>query len=136
MPKLPEHFFIADNGDLYDTRKPHWHKGEPVRKNYSRQAGYLRNLHDIKAALRYGAFAWPGGYPLYFIMADGDLATFEGVLSEWKNVVADTMAGHRSCWVPVAVDANFETPGLYCSITGALIEAAYLSDEDQQELMS
>lgn len=131
---LPDHFMVGTDGALYDTRKPGWH-GRPLRPRFAWHAFDLETLADVKAAIRAGGFAWPGGYPLYFIMADCSVVSFRGILEEWRNVVADTMANSRSCWQPVALDVNYETPGLFCDIMGDLIPAAYL-DDDENETMT
>ena len=32
-------------------------------------------------------YAWPGGYPLYFVTSDGAALSFEAVLANWRNIV-------------------------------------------------
>jgi len=31
----------------------------------------IESISDFRAAIRNGAYAWPGGYPMFFVMADG-----------------------------------------------------------------
>lgn len=133
--KLSDHFMVGTDGGLYDTRPASWHKRPPLRPRYSWHAMRLETLADVKAAVRAGPYAWPGGYPLYFVMADGAAVSFAGIIREWRNVAADTMAGAMSCWQPVALEVNYETPGLFCDITGELIPAAYLDDDENQRMI-
>lgn len=132
--KLPDHLFIGVEGALYDTRHKNWHKSPPLRPCFSRHSRQIETLNDIKATLRAGPYAWPGGYPLFFVMADGAPVSFRGILLEWRNVASDTMAGSGSCWQPIALEVNYETVGLFCEITGELIPAAYIGDEENQRM--
>jgi hypothetical protein len=85
------------------------------------------SLADIKAALRNGKYAWPGGYPLFFIAADGEALSFEAVRGNWREVVRAHLDayGARSDWRIVAIETNWENPELYCAHTGERIESAY-----------
>lgn len=130
----PDHFMVGTDGGLYDTRANGWAGRPPLRPRFAWHGSRLETLADVKAALRAGPYAWPGGYPLYFIMADGAAVSFAGIIREWRNVAADTMAGALSCWQPVALEVNYETPGLFCDITGELIPAAYLEDDENETL--
>jgi len=31
----------------------------------------IETISDFRKAMRHGPYAWPGGYPCYFIMGDG-----------------------------------------------------------------
>ena len=86
----------------------------------------LATLLEIKRELRSGSYAWPGGYPKYFLMSDGEAMSFEAVRQEWKQVVAAHMnSDRRSDWFIVGVDINCEDDNLLCSHTNARIESAY-----------
>jgi hypothetical protein len=70
--KMPAHLFVSsDNGDLFDTRLPQWSTGKPLRYGYKGTFPHIDSTHRFKATLRAGAFAWPGGYPLFLICDDG-----------------------------------------------------------------
>lgn len=63
---------------------------------------------------RYPAYAWPGGYPIYYVDAGNnvlcpDCANRE---DEYADPVTDS-------------DVNYEDEGLYCDDCGAKIESAY-----------
>ncbi len=90
-------------------------------------------LAEIKTALRAGPYAWPGGYPVYFVTSDGAALSFDAVKQEWRNVVqAHLCPGYRrSGWFIAAYDINWEDPELYCDHTNQRIESAYAEDEAQ-----
>ncbi len=87
------------------------------------------NTHDLKNALRNGPYAWPGGYPCYFITSDGAALSFEAVRSEFRQVIRAIRQGLNDGWRVVAVAINYEEPHLYCEHTGKLIESAYSEDD-------
>jgi hypothetical protein len=88
-------------------------------------------LSEIKTALRSGQYAWPGGYPLYFVTDDGAALSFKAVRQEWREVVSAHLRGDlRGGWHVYAVDANWEDADLYCEHTGEQIECAYGVDVD------
>lgn len=87
-------------------------------------------LAEIKAELRAGKYAWPGGYPKYFVTADGAALSYDTVRKEWRNVVESHMHDMRHCgWFLVCAVINYEDPALFDAHTGARIESAYAEDE-------
>lgn len=82
-------------------------------------------LSDVKRELRYGKWAWPGGYPRYFIADDGEALSFEAVRENWREVVSSHLSGLRDGWLLVGVDVNWEDAELTCAHTGERIESAY-----------
>ena len=87
------------------------------------------NLAEIKTALRQGPYAWPGGYPMFFITSDGAALSFNAVRDEWRNIVgAHLTDAAASGWHIAAVDVNWEDPDLYCDHTSQRIESAYADD--------
>jgi hypothetical protein len=86
-------------------------------------------LAEIKGRLRAGAYAWPGGYPLYFVTADGAALSFEAVRQEWSSIVWSHLHNvHTSGWFIEGVDVNWEDTELRCEHTGKRIESAYGED--------
>ncbi len=99
---------------------------EPIRTNYSQHHREIRSVADLKATLRAGPFAWPGGYPLYFITSDGEALSFEAARAEFRLLCAairenDTRGGWHVC----ACEVNYEDGDLVCAHTGKAIESAY-----------
>jgi hypothetical protein len=126
---LPDHLFVSScDGALHDTRVPNWHKLPPLRVNYDKGHRSIRSVADLKAALRHGPYAWPGGYPLYFLTSDGEVLSFAVVRAEFKLIARAIQDHDNSGWRVVGCDINYEDQDLYCAHTGMPIEAAYGED--------
>ena len=82
-------------------------------------------LREIKKALRAGPYAWPGGYPLYFIATNGDPLSSGSVRAGWRNVCESHIKTGATCWDVSAIDINWEDSELCCAETGKRIESAY-----------
>ena len=83
---------------------------------------------DLKNALRSGPFAWPGGYPLYFITDDGAALSFDAVRENLRPVIWSIRNGVNDGWRVVGCDVNWEDASLFCDHTGNRIESAYAED--------
>lgn len=86
-------------------------------------------LRQVKQAIR-SPYAWPGGYPLYVLMSDGEALSIDAAKAEWRQICRATIASYRDGWKAEAVVINWEDPELYCAHTGARIESAYAEQED------
>lgn len=139
------HLFVSEaDGGLYDTRDTNWSRKPALRANYSRAHRTVDNLADLKAALRNGGFAWPGGYPLVFTMKDGGALAFKTVESEFATICRAVLDGYPSGWIVAGCDINYESgwivagcnvnyeSGLYADHTGERLESAY-GDVDSSE---
>lgn len=131
---LPAHFMIADDGALYDTRADNWHKAPPIRKLYARHCARINSVAELKATLRAGAYAWPGGYPLYIVLSDGGLIKFSTAREELASLVSalrDYRRNHyeNSGWRPIACEVLYESAGDYDAHTGEELESAYGNPE-------
>lgn len=82
-------------------------------------------LSQIKKHLRCGKFAWPGGYPLYFVTTDGCALSFEAVRECWTQVCFAHINGLRDGWRIAGVGINYDDGELRCDHTGERIESAY-----------
>lgn len=82
---------------------------------------------DIKRELREGPYAWPGGYPLYFVTDEGAPLSFEAVRQNWRYVCASVRGELRDGWRVKYLCINWENPELLCDHTGKFIESAYCS---------
>ncbi len=87
-------------------------------------------LRDVKQAIRQ-PYAWPGGYPKYILMADGEALSVEGAREEWRQICEAMIRrqGLRDCWEVAGVDINWEDTTLRCVHTNKPIESAYGEDE-------
>lgn len=85
----------------------------------------LDRLHSIKNAIR-NKYAWPGGYPLFLLMADGEALSIDAARDHWREICrAVIQDDRRDSWFAVGAQINYEDSDLYCAHTGARIEAAY-----------
>lgn len=84
------------------------------------------NAHEICTRLRAGKYAWPGGYPIYFVASDGEPLSFEAVRDNLRAVLWAARGPHHDRqWRVEGVDINWEDESLFCVHTGRKIESAY-----------
>jgi len=84
---------------------------------------------DLKNQLRAGEYAWPGGYPHFFVADDGEALSFEAVRDNLRSVIWSMRHGVNDGWRVIGCDVNWEDPSLYCADTGKRIESAYAEEE-------
>jgi len=119
-------FVSSTDGALYDTRRKDWAAYFPLRPNYSLNHADIETVEDLKATLRAGPYTGLGGYPLYFIAADGAVLSFDTVRKHFA-VVASSVRDNDCTggWRVVACDVNWEDTELICEHSGKRIESAY-----------
>jgi hypothetical protein len=126
---LPNHFFISDtDGALHDTRHADW-ASIPLRTNYKRAHRQIETVTDMKATLRHGPYAWPGGYPLFFVTNDGGAICFACGRSEFRCIADSIRTECSDGWRVMGCDINYEDSSLYCDHCGKPIESAYGEEE-------
>lgn len=83
MSKLPSHLQVFE-GSLYDNRK----QGvtEPLRTNYAQSHREIKSVADLKACLRAGPYAWPGGYSIVYYTSDGALLCSDCAKKNFRSV--------------------------------------------------
>lgn len=79
---------------------------------------------DFARAIKQGPYAWPGGYPLYFITSDGAALSFDYAKENAKLICDAIRERDSSGWRVVACEVNWEDPSLFCE-SGVRIESAY-----------
>lgn len=87
------------------------------------------SVSDFEAALANGAYAWPGGYPIYFVCADGEALSFEAAQKNAELVKAAIAEQDKGGWHVIGAEVNWEDASLYCAHTSKRIESAYAEDE-------
>lgn len=92
----------------------------------------IHNTQDLRQAIRNGPYAWPGGYPLYFITDDGAALSFEAVKAEYRQVSNAIRHKLNDGWRVIAMDINWEDGNCYCAHMGKQIECAYPSDDNEE----
>lgn len=85
-------------------------------------------VSDFDKALQDGPYAWPGGYPRYFICNDGEALSFKAAQENAELIRCAIANNSRDGWQVVACDVNWEDEELQCAHSNARIECAYPSD--------
>lgn len=77
------------------------------------------------------AYAWPGGYPLFYLMADGEVICSDCANGGNGSLATDvaTDCSDDDQWTIVAVEINWEDTSMFCAHCAAQIESAYGNDE-------
>lgn len=93
----------------------------------------IKNCADFYSALIAAPSApWPCGYPIYFVMADGQPLSFKSARENMKEIL-DCLAYPEFLdeqWTPIAVETNWEDSELVCSHSGERIESAYAEKDE------
>ena len=73
-------------------------------------------------------YAWPGGYPVYYITDDGGTLCPDCA----RMAEAEGLTGDRDDpqWNIIAAEANYEDAHLYCDHCGERVESAYAEEEN------
>jgi hypothetical protein len=80
---------------------------------------------DFRQALEHGPYAWPGGYPLYFITSDGGALSFAAAEQCQGEIESSIRHGLDDGWRVIATDINWDDADLICEHTGSHIACAY-----------
>jgi len=121
---MKQHMFVSSSdGALYDTRVPDWSKKPPVRPNYNWHHRTIKTANDFKATLRAGPWAWPGGYPLYFICNDGGSLCFKCAKLEARYII-ESYKDTNDDWRVIGCEVNYENE-IFCVHCSDKIESAY-----------
>ena len=83
----------------------------------------IKTVEEFMGALKQGPYAWPGGYPLFFICKDGSTLSFNHVLANKADYAYAIDNAYPEAIVAVCV--NWEDQDLYCEDSGVKIDAAY-----------
>ncbi len=78
----------------------------------------------------YQAFAWPGGYPIYYLFADGEVCCPSCANGQNGSLASETTDDKQ--WRLVAAGVNDEDDNMICSHCGGKIESSY-GDLDESE---
>lgn len=70
-------------------------------------------------------YAWPGGYPMFALMNDGEAVCKDCAKSEAKIIIRSTRDDSKDGWTCAGVDVNWEDETLTCAHCGKPIESAY-----------
>lgn len=91
----------------------------------------IKTVYDFLDALENGPYAWPGGYPIYFVMSDGEALSFNTANEKQDLIIAALEDGDKTGgWMVIGADINWEDDDLIDAHSGEKIECAYCEDED------
>lgn len=84
-------------------------------------------------------WAWPGGYPLFYIFADGgcicpkcaneNIEEIDAANREKQKLDGSYHRNSHGGWAVDAADVNWEDSSLFCDHCSQRIESAYAEDE-------
>ena len=93
----------------------------------------IKTPSDFGRALK-SPYAWPGGYPLFFICSDGAPLCFNCAKKEGARITDAIRTNSRCGWKVIGVDVNWEDAMLYCDHCSKRIESAYAEDLAETEV--
>ena len=92
----------------------------------------ITDKRTLAAAYRHGPYAWPGGYPAYLLMQDGEMICWTCFRAEY-GLIADALTrdDNTGGWRPYGLDVLTEGPEL-CAHCATELQSAY-SDTTEGE---
>ena len=99
---------------------------------YTSKMGLPRERYetaDGREVDEYPAYAWPGGYPIVYVFADGESCCPKCANTE-SNITEDWT--DTSGWALIGWYVHYEGPPAVCAHCGTAIESAY-GDPDAPE---
>ena len=76
-------------------------------------------------------WAWPGGYPIFYVAGDGGAFCPDCANGKNGSRASETPeAGEDPAWAICGQCVNYENYDLYCDHCGKRIESAYAEDEE------
>lgn len=75
-------------------------------------------------------YAWPGGYPLYIVMEDGDSLCTSCAKRNLGQIAMATSQQYRNGWTAAGVEVNWEDTHLTCDHCCKPIESAYGTENE------
>lgn len=94
----------------------------------------IDRVDQFNLALSLGAFAWPGGYPQYFVTHDGGVLSFESA-RENAGLIREAIIHPdlSPIWKVVAMRVNWEDNALFCDSSNEQIPSACGDDCNEIE---
>lgn len=87
------------------------------------------SISDFRRDMCRGPWAWPGGYPVYFVMSDGEALSFKAARENRRLILEAIRDRDFTGWRVIGADINWEDTSLYCADSGERIPSAYGEDE-------
>ncbi len=94
----------------------------------------IQTVAELEEAINAGQYTELGGYPTYFVTADGAVLSHDAVKEQIEQIKeAITEEDTRGGWRVMGVEINFEDPDLFCEHTNKRIPSAYAEPEEVEE---
>lgn len=94
----------------------------------------IYTVKDFGRALRDGPYTSVGGYPVFFLTADGATFSFATAWKERSQIVQAILDDDKhGGWRVVASDVNWEDAEMFDEHSGRRIESAYAEDDAEGE---
>ena len=92
----------------------------------------MRNatLVRVREAIRH-PYAWPGGYPVYVVLTDGELLCRECARDNYRLISHATRHNERDGWAAFGGDVVYEGTN-YCANCNKDLESAYGDGDDHE----
>lgn len=88
----------------------------------------IETYEQLLESVRAGKYAWPGGYPVFFVTGDYEPLSYDAVVEELERIRTGFEEGDPE-WTVIGSGINWEDAELYCCHTGERIESAYAEEE-------
>lgn len=86
----------------------------------------IKTVKDFETCLKNGSYAWPGGYPIYYVCHDGATLCPKCVNKYKKEIKSAIKSGDkRDSWNVAGCDINFEDENMICEQCNKQIPSAY-----------
>jgi hypothetical protein len=119
---MNKRYFAHDDGTLFRFDEPGKLAGRVIRENFRKHHSRIETGADLRATLRAGPYAWPGGYPLFFYTSDGATLSFDAVRDNLSSVIWSIRNDCSDGWRVVGIDIDYGEEPVYCDHTGEVIQ--------------
>ena len=96
-----------DDGSLYD-----YTRSRVIRPLYARHERRIETGQQLRASLRAGPYAWPGGYSVIYVTSDGNLLCHRCVTKELRATLYSIRDDIDDAWriVGTMLDNEIDDP--------------------------
>lgn len=105
---MKPYLFVSDDGAMYDTRKPDAF-ARPLREAYAKTLREIGTGLELRATIRAGQWAWPGGYEIFGIMSDGACLCMPCIKANYRLVLNSIRSKCDDGWHVVAFECAANT---------------------------
>lgn len=86
----------------------------------------MLNTKFLRDFVRCNGHAWPGGYPMVLITADGAVIDAQSARENYRQILRATRnPGTDRQWEAIGTDIHWEGEPMVCAHSGRMIESAY-----------